>query len=183
MVDRTDGRAKWDAEVSAYFRTHSSQLHRTLLSRLGNEQEARDAAQEVFLRFSDVGNVDLVKDPIKYLYGIARNVVGDILKKRRREPVEFNSDLIAHHSEHPPDQPTDKVGDSVETQQALMRALGRLRPIERKIIILLRCEGMSHAEVAEALKLSKHTVKKYAAHAMAQLKIDLVSSQFGGKAK
>lgn len=182
MVDRTDGRANWDAEVSAAFRTHSSQLHRTLLGRLGSEQEARDAVQEVFLRFSRVRNVDLVNEPLKYLYGIARHVVREIRERRRREPVEFDSDLTDHHSEHPPDQPTDKVGDSVETEQALMRAFDRLRPVERKIVFLLRCEGMSHEEVAQALKLSKHTVKKYAAQAMAQLRIDWVASQFGGKA-
>lgn len=182
MVDRTDARANWNAEVSAAFRTHSPQLHRTLLSRLGNEQEARDAVQEVFLRFSRVRNVELVNEPLKYLYGIARHVVSEILERRRRELVEFNSDLTDHHSEHPPDHPTDKIGDSVETQQALMRAFDRLRPIEREIIVLLRCEGMSHEEVAQALKLSKHTVKKYAAQAMAQLRIDWVSSQFGGKA-
>jgi hypothetical protein len=65
--------------------------------------------REVFLRFSRVRNVELVNEPLKYLYGIARNVVREIRERRRQELVEFDSDLTDHRSEHPPDHPTDKV--------------------------------------------------------------------------
>jgi RNA polymerase sigma factor (sigma-70 family) len=77
--------------------------------------------------------------------------------------------------------PPDRVSDGVETQQALKRALERLRPIEREILVLIKQEGMTHDEVAIALGLSKHTVKKYAVRSLAQLKLDWVSLQLGGK--
>lgn len=181
MVDRRDTQAQWSAEVSAAFQTYAPQLHRSLLSRLRNEHDARDAVQEVFLRLSRVRDAELVNSPVKYLFGIARHVVSEIFERRRRELVEFNSDLTAHRTENPPDHPADKVGDTVETQQALMRAFERLRPIEREIMVLIKREGMSHEEVASALGLSKHTIKKYSVQAMAQLRMDWASLQFGGK--
>jgi len=56
-----------------------------------------------------------------------------------------------------------------------------LRPIEREILNLIKRQGMSHKQVAQALNLSPHTVKKYAAQAMAQLKFDWTSNRFGAK--
>ena len=181
MVDQQDGQARWAAEVSAAFRTHAQRLLSSLLGRLHSEQDARDAVQEVFLRLTRVPDRELIDDPVKYLFGIARHVVSEIIERRRRELVEFNSELTGHHVEHPTGHPTDKVGDRVETQQALARALERLRPIQRKILVLIKTEGMSHDEVATELGLSRHTVKKYAVEAMAQLRMDWVSLQFGGK--
>jgi RNA polymerase sigma factor (sigma-70 family) len=181
MADQQDARARWAAEVSDAFRTHGPQLHRSLLSRLRNEQDARDAAQEVFLRLTRVSDTELVENPVKYLFGIAHHVVSEVLERRRRDPVEFNSNLIDHHAEHPPAVPPDRVSDGVETQQALKRALERLRPIEREILVLIKQEGMTHEEVAIALGLSRHTVKKYVVRSLAQLKLDWVSLQLGGK--
>ena len=181
MVDQQDGQAQWAGEVSEAFRAHAQHLLRSLLSRLRSEQDARDAVQEVFLRLTRVADRELVADPVKYLFGIARHVVSEIIERRRRELVEFNSELTDHHVEHPTGHPTDKVADRIEMQQVLAQALKRLRPIHRQILVLIKTEGLTHDEVAVKLGLSRHTVKKYAAEAMAQLRMDWVSLQFGGK--
>lgn len=181
MVDQKDSQAHWSAEVSEAFRTHARRLERFLLGRLRSEQDARDAVQEVFLRLTRVPDRELVGDPVKYLFGIAHHVVSEILERRKRELVEFNSELTDHHVEHPTDLPADRLGDREENQQALARALERLRPIERDILVLIKTEGLTHKEVAARLGLSRHTVKKYAVGAMAQLRTDWLSLRFGGK--
>lgn len=181
MVDQQDAQARWAAEVSATFRTQAQRLLSSLLGRLHSEQDARDAVQEVFLRLTRVPDRELIDDPVKYLFGIARHVVSEIIERRQRELVEFNSELTDHHVEHPAGHPTDKVAERVETQQALAHALERLRPIQRQILVLIKTEGMTHDEVANKLGLSRHTVKKYAVEAMAQLRMDCGSLQFGGR--
>ena len=181
MVDHKDSQAHWAAEVSAVFQTHSPRLERFLLGRLHSKQDARDAVQEVFLRLTRVPNRELVVDPVQYLFGIARHVICEILDRRKRELVEFNSELTDHQMEHTIGCPTDTLGNRVENQQTLARALERLRPIQRKIIVLIKTEGMTYEEVAATLGLSKHTVKKYAVAAMAQLRTDWVSLRSGGK--
>lgn len=159
MVDRQDALANWAAEVSAAYHTHAPHLRQVLLSRLQNKQDTQDAVQEVFLRFTRVPDRELIADPVKYLFGIARHVVYEILERRRRELVEFNSELTDHHVEHPTARPADKVSDRLETLQALAHALERLRPIERQILVLIKTEGLTHEEVATRLKLSRHTLK------------------------
>ena len=181
MVDPKDSQAHWSAEISAVFQTHAPQLERFVLGRLHSKQDARDAVQEIFLRLTRVSDRELVVDPVKYLYGIARHVISEILERRKRELVEFNSELTDHRTEHPIDHPTDTLESRLENQQALARALERLRPIQREILILIKTEGMTHEEVADALKISRHTVKKYAIEAMAQLRTDWLSLRFGGK--
>src|SRR3979411_2020334 len=136
MVDRPKAYARRAAELTETFQAEAPHLRRWLLSRLPNEQDARDAVQEVFLRLSQLDNAKFVEDPVKYLFGIARHVVHDIFERRRRELVEFDSDLVDHHAEHPTGHFTDGVRDTVEVQQALIRAIEGLRPIEREIVLL-----------------------------------------------
>jgi RNA polymerase sigma factor (sigma-70 family) len=181
MVDRLKSRADWDAEVSDAARAYAPQLHRFLLKGLGNDQDARDAAQEVFLRLARAPHVELIQNPIKYLYGIARYVVAEIHHRRSRELVEFNSELTDQQTDGSLGVPMDPFADSVATLQALNQALDRLRPLEREIIWLIRREGMSYEEVAQALNIKRNTVKKYACKAMAQLRLDWASFKHGGR--
>ena len=181
MADQKDSRSHWSTEVSAVFQTHAPRLERFLLGRLRSKQDARDAVQEIFLRFTRVPDRELVVDPVKYLFGIAHHVISEILDRRKRELVEFNSDLTDHHAEHPIGHPTDTLGNRVENQQALAVALERLRPIQREILVLIKTEGLTHEEVAATLGLSKHTVKKYVVEAMAQLRTDWLSLRSGDK--
>lgn len=102
-------------------------------------------------------------------------MVAEIHRRRSRELVEFNSELTDQQTDGSLGVPTDPFADSVATLQALSQALDRLRPIEREIIWLIRREGMSYEEVAQALNIKRNTVKKYACKAMAQLRLDWAS--------
>src|SRR5262249_44209491 len=85
MTDSQDARARWAAEVAEAYRAIQARLHGSLLGRLRNPQDADDAVQEVFLRFFRVPERELLGDPVKYLFGIGRNVVSEILLRRRKD--------------------------------------------------------------------------------------------------
>ena len=71
--------------------------------------------------------------------------------------------------------------DPAELEAQLDQDVANIGSLEAKVRQSQQTEGMTHDEVAVKLGLSRHTVKKYAVEAMAQLRMDWVSLQFGGK--
>ncbi len=67
---------------------HERRVFRTALRILGNAEDARDAAQEVFLRlFKFLDRFDVRKELNPWLYTITLNVCRDIARKRRPEEL------------------------------------------------------------------------------------------------
>ena len=141
---------------------------------LGNREDARDAAQEVFLRvYKYLGGFRTDQDFGAWLYRIIVNVCRDHLRKRGR-PEQFTSleaeqelgSFDAHAS-----------GDDIEAsairsqQQALItQALDTLTKKERAAIVLRDLEGLTTEEVARALGSSQTTVRSHISSARAKIK-------------
>jgi RNA polymerase sigma factor (sigma-70 family) len=157
--------------AQAAFERHRVALHRFLMQRLHNSQNAQDLAQEVYLRLLRVADGELVRNPLAFLYRIALNVVYEFRLQRDREPVMFDSDAVEALVEHPVHAPTANQPDASEALQAearLKRVLAPLPPMMRAVFVLRKRDGKSHREIAAELGLSTHTVKKYLCQAVAQ---------------
>lgn len=145
-------------------------LERYLARRMRGGQDARDLAQEVYLRLLRVGKADLAKDSPAYLYWIASHVVYEFKLRARRERVSFDSEVLDAWTEHPPQVAPDAMSEGLNLEHQLDRALKQLQPTYRAVILLHKRDGLSFAEVATQLGLSKHTVKKYVGRALAALR-------------
>jgi RNA polymerase sigma-70 factor (ECF subfamily) len=118
------------------------------LARFYLPQQAEDIVAETFVRawgaiarYRDTG-----RPFVAWLYGIARHVVADELKARRR--VEPRDEL--------PDSPRESDQDD-----RIMLAIGlaRLPPGQRRVIELRYLLGLSHQEIAVLLRKSVGAVK------------------------
>jgi RNA polymerase sigma factor (sigma-70 family) len=146
-------------------------LERYLLRRVRDGQDARDLAQEVYLRLLRVGKAELsAGDSPAYLYWIASHVVYEFKLRARRERVIFNSDAVDALTERPPELERDPIGEEFDLEAQLNRALKRLPAAYRAVLLMHKRDGLSFAEVAQELRLSKHTVKKYMGRALAALR-------------
>lgn len=125
---------------------------------LGTRDEARDVAQEVFLRaFKYLHRLDLQKPVEPWLLRITVNVCRDAVRRRQRRSHTF----VALDTPNVVDDAPDPHADLVHKQERLFlqRALETLPEKERLAIVLRDVEGLSTAEVAELLKSSETTVR------------------------
>lgn len=147
--------------VESIFRLYHRDLHRFLLRRLRSGESADDVAQEVYLRLLRIEHAELVRRPQAYMYQIAFNVVSEMRLRHLNEPVMFDSDTADYVAEHPQDT-GDNGADELEF------VLSQLTPTFRAVLLLRKRDGLSHAEIAQRLGLSLHTVKRYVIRAAAQ---------------
>ena len=131
---------------------------------LGNEADARDASQEVFLRvYKYLGRFKQDQDFFAWVYRITVNVCRDMLKKRQHESDRFGS-FAADSSEEVLEIPFEQV-DAEQTliqaqrRELISRAIATLPFKERASIVLRDVEGFSTDEVARVLKSSSTTVR------------------------
>jgi RNA polymerase sigma-70 factor (ECF subfamily) len=147
---------------SAAFETlvlrHEARVMNIAARLLGARDEARDAAQEVFLRaFKYLHRLDMQKPVEPWLVRITVNVCRDALRMRQRRRDTF---VVVERAE-PVDESADQHLDISRRQERLIlqRALGTLPEKERLAIVLRDIEGLSTAEVASILRSSETTVR------------------------
>jgi RNA polymerase sigma-70 factor (ECF subfamily) len=141
---------------------------------LGNQEDARDAAQEVFLRvYRYLSKFRSGEDFSAWLYRITINVCRDA--HRRRGPQDRFASL---ESERELGNIPDTAGaDDVEAaailsqeQAIIASALDTLSPREREAIVLRDLEGLSTEEVARILGSSATTVRSQISSGRAKIK-------------
>jgi len=158
--------------VALAFERYRGGLQRYLMRRLDHAHNAQDLAQEVYLRLLRVEDTDLVKQPQAYMYRIASHVVYEfkLRDEREKEHIAVDSELLAALAEQIADPTVTQGWRHVSTERDLQSLLTQLPATEQAIILMQKRDGMSYKEVAEALGLSVHTVKKYLFRALLQLR-------------
>lgn len=152
---------------------------------LGNEADARDASQEVFLRvYKYLKRFKQDQDFFSWLYGITINVCRDLAKKRQRHSDRFQSlsdDAGAATMAMPAEQQNaEEALLRTEERDLVGRALATLPYKERASIVLRDVEGLSTEEVAQIMNSSATTVRSQISSARKKIKI-LCRQQLGRK--
>lgn len=142
---------------------------------LGNEADARDASQEVFLRvYKYLRSFRQDEDFFAWLYRITVNVCRDIQNKRRHTDgfvsLSDNAEQEAFAVASNQDDAEETV---IQTQQRelITRAMATLPYKERASIVLRDVEGLSTEEVARIMKSSATTVRSQISSARRKIRI------------
>jgi len=156
---------------------HSQQKVMSLSWRmLGNDADARDASQEVFLRvYKYLGRFKQDQDFFAWLYQITVNVCRDIARKRQHHTDRFPS-LDTAGDERAFEVPArqedaDEALIAVQQRELIASAMATLPEKERAAILLRDIEGLSTHEVARILKSSSTTVRSQISSARKKIKI------------
>lgn len=153
--------------VEKLFEDYHNDLHRYLASRLrGGALDAADVAQETYLRLLRMNNTEAVQHPHAYLFRVAANVIRELgLKEQVQDelPVRLTDPTILHSSSPAPE-------DELQIQKQiehLRKAINRLPPKCRAVLIMKKRDGLSRKEIAEKLGISELTVKTHLMKAVA----------------
>ena len=126
-----------------------------LARRLGNLEEAENLAQEALIRALDAAETRSIENFAAYSLRIANNLATDVLRRRR-----FHSD--AAPEEHLRPMPANP---GAAEYRRLRSAVDRLPADERQVILLRYDTGLSFAEIAVEIGMSKNGV--FARHTLA----------------
>ena len=143
---------------------------------LGNEADARDATQEVFLRvYKYLGRFKQDQPFFAWVYQITLNVCRDISKKRRQYSSQFTSMETTDFEAllKVPDQQADAERTLIREQERelIMRAIAILPEKERAAILLRDLEGLRTDEVARIMRSSATTVRSQISSARQKIKL------------
>ena len=130
---------------------------------LGREEDARDVAQETFLRaFRALKGFKGQSKFSSWLYRIALNLCRDWIRRERRAPVSQVPEGMDISELAGAAVPSELIEDRVSRQQ-LGRVVGRvmagLPEEQRTAIILKEYHGLTFQEIAELLDCPLSTVK------------------------
>lgn len=143
-----------NARVEALWSEFSKPVRGYLRQQTGNDADADDLLQEVFVRIHR--NVCHLKDTSKlqgWVYRIARNVLINRIRARKsREPAVMDVETLADGAE-----PSGR--DALDLTPTLRRFLEELPQAYREPLIRQEFQGQSLAEIASELGLGLSAVK------------------------
>jgi RNA polymerase sigma-70 factor (ECF subfamily) len=139
---------------------------------LGNQDDARDAAQEAFLRvYKHLKKFDPTQDFSGWLYRIVVNVCRDLARKRHGNVSSFEAEIEAGAIREPASPLDTEAAAMVAQEQAIvLKALATLTEKERAAIVLRDLEGLATDEVAKILGSSPTTVRSQISSGRAKIR-------------
>ncbi len=146
-------------------RKHERQVLGLCYHVLGNLEDAKDAAQDVFLKLhQQIGSFNYEREFTPWLLTVVRNLCRDRLRARR--PMEQLDDLPLRDVARDP----EALARFSEEWAILKQAIASLPERERAALEMRELEELSSAEVAARLGVTEETVRSQVWNAKAKLK-------------
>jgi len=137
--------------------TTKNKLFRFALRFLGNEEEAKDIVQEVFIRvWNGRAQMEQVQNWEAWCMRITRNLSLDrvrLIQRKQTRPIEESFELS--YDGLTPYQSTEIE----ESMQKISQMIQALPEKQRQVIHLRDVEGYSYQEICEILELDMNQVK------------------------
>jgi RNA polymerase sigma-70 factor (ECF subfamily) len=159
-------------DVTAFevlFKRYSAQVLRQAMRLLGNDAEAEEVTQEVFLTLYEKGSTFRGEAALgTWLYRLTANAALGRLRHRKRHPEVLIDDYLppfqedGHHLSRPVIDWSHDLENSVASQELrrlLHQAIEDLAPLDRTVLVLSDMEELSNREIADTLGLSVSAVK------------------------
>ncbi|KKL45844.1 hypothetical protein LCGC14_2351550, partial [marine sediment metagenome] len=145
--------------LARLIRRHQDRAYGTAVGMLSDFDLARDVVQEAFLRACR--DIHKLRDPARFagwLHGIVRNTAREAMRELRR--VRAMAEELKHTVEpFAPTPPADVGVEESERRRLVREALERLGQKNREVVSLHYVDGLSYADIAEYLDVTKATVQ------------------------
>jgi RNA polymerase sigma-70 factor (ECF subfamily) len=146
--------AEQASRLSALFDAHEERLYRLARRLASSADDALDLVQETFLKAArsphsiPQGSNDEEAWLVRVLVNIRRD-------QWRRETVRKRHDRVLTHADVAPDDPER----AFLIRTSVWRALDRLSPRRRAVVVMYEMEGLEMAAIASLLGISRVTVR------------------------
>ena len=130
------------------YEKHATAVFRTALRVTGNNADAEDAMQTVFLRMMNHAGTELSHSAEHYLRRAATNAAIDVLRKKhtqRETPLDLSPERTS-------------PAKDVLLKESLRRSLAKLDPEDAQLFTLRNLDGFSYDELAAMFGIERGTV-------------------------
>jgi len=162
-----------EATFKALFAQEYSKLCRYALTFLHDTHQAEDVVQETFIKIWE-RKPELIGSPdIRfYLVTAVRNNCISALRKLKTQQTQFTEETPEPEPE-PFVTATQQYQDASEQSIRIATALDKLPPKCREVFLLVKMQGLSYKQAAEALEISVKTVENQMGKAIKVLRDNL----------
>lgn len=153
--------------VERLFAEHRRALQAFIYRRIRTKSDAPDLAQEVYVRMLRVSDTQAIRNPERYLYTVASNLVKEyaVLARWKSRGVDLDDPGIQQQLGELPT--LDAQLDVTQRIARLRTVLAQLSPKCRAAVMLQYRHGLTYEEIGRHLNVSPHMVKKYLAQGLA----------------
>lgn len=157
--------------IAGLFREHNDSLVRFLTNRLRSAQEAKEVAQEAYVRVLSLDTPGAVSFLRAFLFKTAANIAIDRIRHRQRCPHTNDVSLF----DELPERRTPEVRTQSSQEIALLtHLLAELSPKCRYAFLLHKVDGLSAREIGARMTLSERQVRDYILRALLHCRAGLV---------
>lgn len=156
----------------AIFHHYAGKLRNYILKISSSKETAEDIVHDVFLniwknrhKLADIDQFD------SYLFAAARHAAHRSFQRRAKETLIVAA-LHKTNSINIKSEGEDRITNR-EVQFAIQKAIQKLTPQQRKILLLSRDEGLSHQEIADLLGITRRTVSNTISEALQSMRNDI----------
>jgi len=158
--------------ILAYF-SRREDMRRFFSVRMGGDADVEDLMQDLYLKVRRVDG-EAIENHAAYLYRLASNLLLDHFRARRRSAAR---DAAWRDVNHASFGATD-IADAADAEavvaarlrlERLTRAIEALPPKTRHAFTLHKFDGLTHAETARKLGISRSAVEKHIGKAIKHL--------------
>jgi RNA polymerase sigma-70 factor (ECF subfamily) len=168
--------------LTRLFREHNEALIRFLALRLRSQQEAKEVAQEAYVRLLKLDQPGAVSFLRAFLFKTAANLAVDrIRREQTTQRVKRETKFLDELSRRP--TPEQSASDAQELRLA-ERLIDELPPKCRRAFLLHKVYGLDFPDIARQMGLGERMVRTYVARAVLYCRagLDAARTGKGGKA-
>lgn len=143
-----------DIDIEELYKSYGPMVMRRCRQLLGDENEALDAMQDVFVQMLTHKDRIKVEYPSSLLYRIATNVSLNKIRSRRRRPETPGEEFLQQVAD------LDELEPRLEARSVLATLFGRQPESTRTMAVLHYQDGMTLEEVANEVGMSVSGVRK-----------------------
>ncbi len=159
--------------LAAAYLERRDDMRRFFLARLGGRGDVEDLVQELYLKVQAVTE-EPIENPPAYLYRLASNLMLDRLRRAKRAGARENEWRQANHTTvgaldvaEEPDAESAVIAR--QRLEKIAEALKTLSPVTQQVFRLHKFEGLTHAETAARMGISRSSVEKHVSLALGHL--------------
>jgi len=158
------------AAMNAFFTAFIDRVYGYVLGLTRNPVLADDILQDAFVRLHRAADrLDPGRDPAPWVFTVVTNTLRDHWRTFEHRHRGRMVDVDALWDQPSPDPGPAAHLEQEESDRAIHRALGRLAPADRELILLREYEGMDYGALGELLGATPEAVRQRYSRAVRRL--------------
>jgi len=151
------------SELARLFQQHNDSLVQLLRARLRSDQEARDVAQEAYVKLLQLDSPGTISYLRTYLFRTALNIATDRMRSAAVHAAAYRDPVFDRHVDELTPEKTVVAEEELERVEA---AIASLPSRERYAFLLHRFADMDVEEIARRLGVTGRSVRNYIVRAL-----------------